>query len=247
MEPLFGLIGKKLGHSFSKNYFTEKFAREGIAARYELFELATLEALPGLLADQPALCGLNVTIPYKTEVIPFLDRLSPEAQAVGAVNTIRIRQGQLEGHNTDTYGFRVSLETLLAGAQVSRALVLGTGGAARAVAYVLTEKMDIPCTSVSRRAMPPDVLDYAALAGMDMEDYPLIINTTPLGMYPQVDAAPDFPFERLTARHFIYDLIYNPAETRLLRLAAAQGARVCNGMEMLILQAEGAWKIWNEA
>lgn len=245
MDPAFGLIGKKLGHSFSKKYFTDKFEREGVAARYELFELASIDAFPHLLAAQPALRGLNVTIPYKAEVIPFLDTLSPAAAAVGAVNTIRICKGHLEGHNTDIYGFQVSLENLLQGVSIRHALILGTGGAARAVAYVL-EKMDIPFTYVSRTATSPDVLTYAALAGMDLAAYPLLINTTPLGMFPAVEAAPDLPYEAITSRHYVYDLIYNPAETQLLKRAAAHGARTLNGMEMLILQAEGAWKIWNE-
>jgi shikimate dehydrogenase len=246
MEPAFGLIGKKLGHSFSKKYFTEKFEREGIAERYELFELPSIDAFPGLLRTHPALRGLNVTIPYKTEVIPFLDALSPAAKAIGAVNTICIRNDRLEGHNTDIYGFHRSLESMLRGAPISHALVLGTGGAARAVAYVLSEKMEIPFTYVSRTAAP-GILTYEALAERDMTDYLLIINTTPLGMYPRVEAAPQFPYDALTAHHYVYDLIYNPPETRFLRLASARGAHVQNGMDMLILQAEGAWKIWNEA
>lgn len=187
-----------------------------------------------------------MTIPYKAAVIPFLDSLSPAAAAVGAVNTIRIRKNRLEGHNTDIYGFHLSLENMLQGAQINHALILGTGGAARAVAYVLAEKMNIPFTYVSRTASADDVLTYEALSGIDLDAYSLIINTTPLGMYPQVEAAPAFPCEALTTGHYVYDLIYNPAETRLLKQAAAQGARILNGMEMLILQAEGAWKIWNE-
>lgn len=245
MDPLFGLIGKKLVHSFSKKYFTEKFEREGIFGRYELFEIPTIDGLPDLLMAHPDLIGLNVTIPYKTEVIPFLDWLSPEAAAIGAVNTIKVLEGRLEGYNTDTYGFQLSLEKMLAGNTVSRALILGTGGAAKAVRFVLENKMNIPCESVSRNPRDSATISYESLKDADLNNWPLIVNTTPLGMYPNVEEAPDIPYEQLGADHFAYDLVYNPAETRFLRQAAAQGARVLSGMEMLILQAEGSWKIWN--
>lgn len=240
----YGLIGRKLGHSFSQRYFTEKFAREGIAAHYGLYELAQIDAFPTLLAQQPQLRGLNVTIPYKEAVIPYLDALSPAAQAVGAVNTI-LRQGdRLIGHNTDIYGFERSLREFLAGAQPTGALILGTGGAAKAVAYVLDTAFSLPWHMVSRQPAGPDQLAYAALPALDLAAFPLIINTTPLGMYPETGNAPDLPYDRLTAAHWAFDLVYNPAETRFMALARAAGARVCNGMDMLIYQAERAWEIW---
>ncbi len=245
MNPLFGLIGKKLGHSFSKKYFTDKFERESIRGRYELFEIPSIDQLPGLLKAHSDLIGLNVTIPFKTEVIPFLDWLSPEAEAIGAVNTIKVLEGRLEGYNTDTYGFQLSLENMLAGKSVSRALILGTGGASKAVRFVLENKMGIPCESVSRHPREVAGISYESLKDADLNNWPLIVNTTPLGMYPKVEEAPDIPYEQLGTDHFAYDLVYNPAETLFLKRAAAQGACTLHGMEMLVLQAEGSWKIWN--
>ncbi|TAE48084.1 MAG: shikimate dehydrogenase [Bacteroidetes bacterium] len=245
MSLLYGLIGKKLGHSFSRRHFSEKFAREGTDARYELFELETIAQFPALLAAQPDLRGLNVTIPYKTQVIPFLDRCSAEAAAVGAVNTIRREQdGSLSGHNTDVYGFRISLEQFLAGEKPAAALVLGSGGAAKAVFYVL-DQLGIPAKGVSRAAAE-GVFTYESLRHTDLTQYPLIINTTPLGMYPDVEARPDLPMEQIGPAQRMFDLIYNPAETLLMREAREKGARVQNGLDMLILQAERAWEIWNQ-
>jgi len=243
----FGLIGQKLGHSFSKKYFSEKFAREEIAGQYELYEIPSIESLPALWASVP-LSGMNVTIPYKQEIMAYLDEISPEAAAVGAVNTVLFREGRKIGYNTDTYGFRLSLQAFLAGAKLNQALILGNGGAAKAVRYVLEQQLDYqPCLTVSRSAAGPNQINYQDLQKLDLDAYPLIVNTTPLGMSPYEDNAPAIPYERLGKAHFVYDLIYNPAETQFMRLATAQGANACNGMEMLILQAEGAWEIWNRS
>lgn len=240
----FGLIGQKLGHSFSKKYFSEKFAREGIEAQYELYEIPSIEHLPALWASVP-LRGMNVTIPYKQEVMAYLDEISPEAAAVGAVNTVLFDGGRKIGYNTDTYGFRESLKGFLGGQKLDQALILGNGGAAKAVRYVLEQQLAFrPCLTVSRSATGLNQITYDALSELNLDAYPLIINTTPLGMYPYEDTAPAITYEQLGEYHFVYDLIYNPAETLFMRLAATQGAKVCNGMEMLILQAEGAWEIW---
>ncbi|MEL6590403.1 MAG: shikimate dehydrogenase [Bacteroidota bacterium] len=242
----FGLIGQKLGHSFSKRYFSEKFAKEGIDAQYELYELPTIEVLPDLWKRVP-LSGMNVTIPYKQAVMDYLDEISPEAAAVGAVNTVLFREGRRIGFNTDTYGFRESLQQFLGESPVKQALVLGNGGAAKAVRYVLEQQLGFaPCLTVSRSAEGDHQITYPALNELDLDAYPLIVNTTPLGMAPHTDDSPDIPYTKLSARHFAYDLVYNPAETKFMQLAATQGAKVCNGLEMLILQAEGAWRIWNK-
>lgn len=241
----FGLIGQKLGHSFSKKYFTEKFEREKIEGQYELYEIPTIKELPALWARVP-LSGMNVTIPYKQEVMDYLDEISPEAAAVGAVNTVLFREGRKIGYNTDTYGFRLSLLNFLGDTKPEQALVLGNGGAAKAVRYVLEQQLGYkPCLTVSRSAAGPNQITYADLKELNLDDYPLIVNTTPLGMYPYEEDAPAIPYERLGEGHFAYDLIYNPAETRFMQLAEQHGAQACNGMEMLILQAEGAWEIWN--
>lgn len=241
----FGLIGKSLGHSFSRKYFSKKFEEEGIPAEYHLHELKDIAEFPALLRRQPDLRGLNVTIPYKTEVIPFLDSLSDEAQAVGAVNTIRIEQNQITGHNSDVYGFKVSLEAFLDGAEPSQALILGTGGAAKAVEYVLQTGFEMAYRFVSRTPAE-DQFSYQELDDMDMKAYPLIINTTPLGMYPEITRSPSIPYQQIGGGHFIYDLIYNPEETAFMTKCKQSGARVCNGYHMLVLQAERSWAIWNE-
>lgn len=245
---VFGLIGYPLGHSFSQKFFSEKFVREGITdVRYELFPLPEISGLPGVLNDHPDLCGLNVTIPHKETVIPFLDELDETAQAVGAVNCIRIRNGRLTGFNTDVFGFEQSLLNTIAEieqAAADRALILGTGGASKAVAYVL-RKLGIPYEFVSRTAKPAmNWLSYEDLVHLDWPLYRLIVNTTPLGTYPQVETCPDLPFEKISSQHLVFDLVYNPPQTLLLRRSLAQGAHVQNGLEMLQLQAEKAWEIW---
>jgi len=244
-SPLYGLIGKKLTHSFSKRYFTEKFEKEGISASYELFELENAKTFPYLFDQYPSLVGLNVTIPFKLEVIPLLSELTPEARAVGAVNTIRKDKKGFIGFNSDIYGFWESLSTFLDGTQVKHALILGTGGAAKAVVYVLENLLQVESWTAVSRSPNAHQLSYEELTEIDLSAYQLIINTTPLGMYPNVSQAPLFPYERLTGRHFVYDLIYNPEITRFMQLAQNQGAKVINGLPMLIGQAEKSWAFWN--
>ncbi|NDK56098.1 shikimate dehydrogenase family protein [Pontibacter fetidus] len=242
----FGLIGKKLGHSFSKRYFTQKFEQEGITdAVYELYELPTIAELPQLLQANPELVGLNVTVPYKEEVIPYLDELDETAARIGAVNTIKITNGKTKGYNTDYIGFRDSLERFYPATKHSRALVLGTGGAAKAVCAAL-QNLDINYTILSRTAKPGH-LTYSTLTPERMPQYQLIINTTPLGMYPAVETFPDLPYQALTPLHYLYDLVYNPEETLFLQKGKAVGAQTINGLAMLHGQAEAAWMIWQKA
>ncbi|MFY0253751.1 shikimate dehydrogenase family protein [Chitinophaga sp. 30R24] len=240
---IYGLIGYPLSHSFSKGFFKEKFEKENIAGcLYENFPIPAITELPNLLAQQPQLQGLNVTIPYKEAVIPYLDELSKAAAQIGAVNCIQIENGRKKGYNTDVIGFSKSLQPLLQ-PQHTHALVLGTGGAAKAIMYAL-QQLGIAYTVVSRKA-GNGAVPYESLTQSVMEQHTLIVNTTPLGMYPQVDTLPEIPYQHLTSRHLLYDLVYNPAETAFLQKGAAQGAAVKNGHEMLILQAEASWEIWN--
>jgi shikimate dehydrogenase len=255
---LYGLIGWPLGHSFSQKFFTEKFAREGVAdARYDLFPLENIADLPDLLSKNPDLRGLNVTIPHKETVIPFLDELDETARAVGAVNCLKIENQKLRGFNTDVYGFGSSLinffqdndradflqENSLHRPWPEEALILGTGGAAKAVAFVL-KMLGIAFQFVSRHPAAENQISYKTLHLLPSALCPLIINTTPLGMLPQENTCPDLPFERLSTEHFVCDLVYNPAETLLLRRARERGCAVKNGLEMLHLQAEASWAIW---
>lgn len=240
----FGLIGKKLGHSFSKKYFTEKFLREGVTdAVYELYELPSAEELPQLLLQEPELVGLNVTVPYKEQVIPLLDELDEAAAKIGAVNTIKISGGRTKGYNTDYIGFKDSLEAFYPEQERGQALVLGTGGAAKAV-WAALDALQIPYKRVSRKE-GEEQLSYAQLIPELIQKYNLIINTTPLGMYPQVLEAPELPYESITSRYYFYDLVYNPEQTLFLQHAAGKGAKALNGLPMLHLQAEAAWSIWN--
>jgi len=244
----YGLIGYPLGHSFSKRFFFFFFAREGIAdARYDLFPLPDIGRLSELIAENPDLCGLNVTIPHKQTVVRFLHELDDTAREVGAVNTIRIREGRLTGFNTDVIGFEQSLANWPAfrDRKPANACILGTGGAAEAVAYVL-RKMQIGFVFVSRQPESENQISWDALSGFSAGDFDLIVNATPLGTYPEVDACPPVPFDIFNERLLVYDLVYNPAETVLLRRAGAGGALVKNGLEMLQLQAEAAWEIWQE-
>ena len=239
----YGLIGRHLSHSFSQRYFTEKFTREGLSDhRYDLFELERIDQLSDLIAETPGLVGLNVTIPYKQAVIPHLDAVDPIAAAVGAVNTIRLHEGRLTGHNTDVEGFRSTLLPMI-GSSRPRALVLGSGGASRAVVFVLRE-LGIKFRVVSRSRETGDItwdqLD-PALVGV----CPLIINTTPLGMYPNVDDMPAVPMAAVGPKHWLIDLIYNPDRTRFLYAGEANGARTANGLVMLHAQAVAAWSVWN--
>lgn len=237
-----GLIGYPLSHSFSKEYFRGKFEREGIGGYdYELFPLESIDQLPALLAGRPDLLGLNVTIPHKVSVLPYLDELDTTAAAIGAVNTIRITGGRLKGYNTDAYGFRTSLEPLLLPSH-RKALILGTGGASRAIIYVL-EELGIDYIFASRNPEAKEI-GYDEIDRAVIHSYPLIINATPLGTYPNVNECPDIPYGELDGQNLLFDLVYNPAETLFLRNGKKRGARTSNGMEMLRLQAEKAWEIW---
>ena len=240
----FGLIGKTLKHSFSQKYFEEKFKCEQITdASYSLFELTDIKQLTEFIRQHPQLVGFNVTIPYKQQIIPYLDELSEEAAAVNAVNTVVIERvgGQIltKGHNTDIIGFRESLREVDLPKQ---ALVLGTGGAAAAVTYVL-ENLGCRCTAISRD--PQRGLPYAALNADIIRQHKFIVNCTPLGTYPNINEKPDIPYEGLSGEHFLYDLVYNPSETAFLKEGILRGAKVQNGLQMLHAQAEASWRIWN--
>jgi shikimate dehydrogenase len=243
MKRLFGLIGYPLSHSFSKGYFSEKFIREQISdTAYELFPLEQIALFTDLLKDHPNLCGLNVTIPYKTSVIPLLDNLDAEAAAIGAVNTILIQGGKTKGFNTDVHGFRESFSKKLQ-PKHRKALVLGTGGASKAVVYTL-QQLSIPFQFVSRTRSDM-VLSYEDISPELIAEHTIIINTTPLGMYPKIDSLPPLPYHVLTKDHYLYDLVYNPQETAFLSKGKAAGAEIENGLDMLYSQAEKAWEIWN--
>lgn len=240
----YGLLGFPLGHSFSKKYFTAKFEKEGVDAVYDNYEIEDIHKVLDIVQDG-SLAGLNVTIPHKETVIPLLDGLSDEARAIGAVNVIEIeRMGEqlrLIGHNTDVIGFRNSIEPLIAEDQKT-ALILGTGGASKAVARAL-ENMGISYKYVSRKRS--DIaISYDDLSETAIKEFPIIINATPLGTYPKIDGCPEIPYQYLSKNHLLYDLVYNPEETLFLKKGKEQGARIKNGAEMLLLQAEAAWAIW---
>lgn len=239
-----GLIGKTLSHSFSKAYFEQKFSAQEIRDySYELFELEGIEELLPLIKAHPQLIGLNVTIPYKQDVIPFLQEISPEAEVIGAVNVIKIQEGKLTGFNSDYFGFKTSLLNWLPNGWQGKALILGTGGASLAVMAVLDD-CNIPFQRVSR-SEGPDVVTYEDVTNLNLiSGHKLIINTTPLGMQPNVESAPDLEYQKLNKEHFLYDLVYNPESTRFMQLGESQGASVKNGLEMLELQAEKSWEIW---
>lgn len=240
---LFGLIGYPLSHSFSKKYFSEKFQEEGITdCSYELFPIESIEELDTLLKKSPDLVGLNVTIPYKEHVITYLDEKSPVVNEIGACNCIRIQDGKLTGHNTDVIGFQKTLESKLK-SHHRKALVLGTGGAAKAVHYVLRQK-GIQYTEVSRTARG-EIISYDLINEEIMATHNLIINTTPLGMYPEVETLPPLPYHLIGPDHYLYDLVYNPNPTLFLQKGIERGADIENGSEMLRIQAEESWKIWN--
>ena len=241
----FGLIGFPLGHSFSKKYFTEKFSREGIqGCQFELYPIASIQEFPQLFVSEPSLEGLSVTIPYKEQVIPYLDGLDPACAQIGAVNCIRIRDGKKIGFNTDYLGFKQSLQSWL-GNEIPNALVLGTGGASKAVQQALRD-LGVPFRIVSR-SQQEGQLTYAELKEQPqwLASHPLIINTSPVGTYPQVEDMPNIPLEQLHAAHRVYDLVYNPPITRLMQECIARGGASKNGQDMLELQAEAAWSIWN--
>lgn len=245
-ERIYGLIGYPLGHSFSQNYFNQKFESEGISARYVNFELQDIGELMEVIAEYPQLSGLNVTIPYKQQVIQYMDEMDPEAAAIGAVNVVKFIQSKsglrLKGYNSDIIGFTDSIRPLL-NPDRSRALVLGTGGAAKAVVRGLIN-LGVEPVSVSRTAAQGR-LTYSDLTPEVMASHTIIVNTTPLGMYPHINECPDIPYALLTPRHLCYDLLYNPDVTLFMKKAAEYGAEVKNGLEMLLLQAFAAWNIWN--
>ena len=246
----YGIIGYPLGHSFSRGFFTEKFAREGIDAQYLNFEIPDVTMLRDVLRDNPELRGLNVTLPHKQAVIPLLDELSDEAREIGAVNVIKVEfspfKGEsgrvLKGFNSDIIGFTESIRPLLQPWH-KKALILGTGGASRAIRVGLS-RLGIEWTYVSRQNS--SLLKYSDLTSEVMEDYTVIVNCTPVGMFPKVDEAPNIPYECLTPRHLLFDCVYNPEDTLFMQRGRAQGATVKNGLEMLHLQALASWRFWNE-
>ena len=234
-----------MSHSFSKKYFSEKFKKENIAdTSYELFELENITLLPDLLDQQPTLKGFNVTIPYKKEILPFLNEIDPSAAKVGAVNVVKVKSdGTMHGYNSDYYGFKISLENWCP--VKPQALVLGTGGAADAVCAVLKE-LNLKFNKVSRQKTKGGYT-YEELINRPeiMDIYKLVVNTTPLGMYPDENSKPNLPYEALTPKHYLYDLVYNPEITAFMKSGMDSGANVKNGLEMLELQAERSWEIWN--
>ena len=241
----FGLIGFPLSHSFSRRYFSEKFGRENLTdCNYELYPIGSVEELPVLLKLHPQLVGLNVTIPYKQQVLRYLTTKDEVVEQIGACNCIRIREGRLEGFNTDVVGFEESLVRRLKPTH-HKALILGTGGSSRAVEFVL-KKRGIPFRYVSRK---PSVNNYSyeQLTPAIMETHRLIINTTPLGMYPAIHEAAPVPYDAIGPEHYLFDLIYNPEKTLFLQKGEERGATIQNGGDMLIIQAEESWKIWNRS
>ena len=241
----YGLIGYPLGHSFSISFHNQRFADEGINAKYLNFEISSIDDLPAVLGSNPELKGLNVTIPYKEKVIPFLDYVSPEARAIGAVNVIRVvHEGKkiiLRGYNSDVIGFTQSIEPMLEPYH-KKALVLGTGGASKAIAYGL-RSLGLECVFVSRYERP-DTIQYNRITPEVVKEYNVIVNCTPLGMFPKTDECPLLPYEAMDERNILYDLIYNPDETLFMRRGAEHGAAVKNGLEMLLLQAFASWEFW---
>lgn len=242
MPATYGLIGYPLTHSFSPAYFANKFAKEGIDATYTAFPLVSIDEFLSLIWRNRQLQGLNVTIPYKESVIQYLHEIDKDAEKIGAVNCITISKGTLKGYNTDAMAFRHSLIPLIE-PHHKNALILGTGGASLAVAFVLDE-LGIPYVRVSRQK-DIDRISYDEVNASVLSRFHIIINTTPLGMYPNIDDAPPIPYKAITAKHLLYDLIYNPVETKFLALGKAQGAVIKNGYEMLHLQADASWEIWN--
>ena len=242
----YGLIGYPLGQSFSKKFFSNKFKKENINAEYINFEIDNINKFPNIIKDNKNIIGLNVTIPYKEQVIPFIDELDTEAEKIGAINTIRVIKNNnkiyTKGYNTDVYGFEESLKPFLK-IHHTKALILGTGGASKAVKYVLN-KLDIEFKIVSR-TKTDSILSYNDITNELLSEYTLIVNSTPLGMFPKINEYPTLPYNNITDKHLFFDLIYNPTETIFLKKAKDKNATIINGEEMLIKQAQKAWKIWN--
>lgn len=244
----YGLIGHPLGHSFSISYFNEKFQNEGIDATYENFDIPSIETLPEIIDSNLELRGLNVTIPYKEKVISYLDSVSPEARAIGAVNVIKIthkgKETITKGYNSDVIGFTKSIEPLIE-KHHKKALILGTGGASKAVNYGL-KSLGLDTVFVSRYERP-GTIQYSSITPDVIKEYNVIVNCTPLGMYPKVESCPDLPYEAMDSHTLLYDLIYNPDKTLFMRRGEQYGATVKNGLEMLLLQAFASWEFWNNA
>ena len=245
----YGLIGYPLGHSFSKNFFNEKFQSENIDAEYVNFEIPSIDEFPNIIQMSPHLSGLNVTIPYKEQIIPYLDELDKDAAAIGAVNVIKPihdAKGKIKliGYNSDIIGFTRSIESLLE-PHHQKALILGTGGASKAVHHGLIQ-LGLETTFVSRKPKNASTLAYTDLTPEVMDEYKVIVNCTPVGMYPRADECPEIPYQLLTPKHLLYDLLYNPSTTLFMKKGAENGAMVKNGLEMLLLQAFAAWDIWNQ-
>lgn len=243
----YGLIGYPLKHSFSIGFFNEKFKSENIDAEYINFEIPSIDRLPEILEENPELKGFNITIPYKEKIIPYLDQIDKDALAIGAINVVKVvrqkNKSKLIGFNSDIIGFTQSIEPLLEETH-QKALILGTGGAAKAIFQGL-KNLGIESKFVSRQKQP-GMLTYEELTPEIMEEYKVIVNCTPVGMYPNVDTCPDIPYEHLTPNHLLYDLLYNPDITLFMRKGARQGAIVKNGLEMLLLQAFATWDIWKQ-
>ncbi len=243
----YGLIGYPLGHSFSISYFNQKFADEGINAKYENFEIPSIDILPEVLDKNPELKGLNVTIPYKEKVIPFLDHVAPEARAIGAVNVIRVTHEKnniiLKGYNSDVIGFTQSIEPMIDKKLHKKALILGTGGASKAINFGL-KSLGIEPIFVSRYERE-NALTYQQVTPEVVKEYNVIVNCTPVGMYPHTEECPQLPYEAMDNHTILYDLIYNPDQTLFMRKGAQYGADVKNGLEMLLLQAFASWEFWN--
>ena len=246
----YGLIGYPLGHSFSRKFFTEKFATEGIDAQYLNFEIPSIEEFPEIIKNNPTLRGLNVTIPYKQQVMQYLDDISEEAKAIGAVNVVKCQlstvncQLHLTGYNSDVIGFVNSIKPLLK-PHHKKALILGTGGASKAIRYGLEKKLGMKTLFVSRSARK-GMITYEEVTAEVLKEYEVIVNCSPVGMYPHVDECPALPYEALNENNLLYDLVYNPLETLFMKKGAAQGATVKNGLEMLHLQAIASWEFWEK-
>ncbi len=246
----YGLIGYPLGHSFSRKFFTEKFATEGIDAQYLNFEIPSIEEFPNIIKNNPTLKGLNVTIPYKQQVMQYLDDISEEARAIGAVNVVKCQQStvnsqlHLTGYNSDVIGFVESIKPLLK-SHHKKALILGTGGASKAIRYGLEKKLGMKTLFVSRSARE-GMITYEEVTAEVLKEYEVIVNCSPVGMYPHVDECPALPYESMNENNLLYDLVYNPLETLFMKKGAAQGATVKNGLEMLHLQAIASWEFWEK-
>ncbi|MCC7331838.1 MAG: shikimate dehydrogenase [Flavobacteriales bacterium] len=241
----YGLVGHPLDHSFSKQFFTDKFIRENLTnCTYKNFDIKDISQVKTVVNNTPELMGFNVTIPYKEQIIPYLHKIDSEAAEVGAVNTVKITNGKWTGYNTDIYGFKQSLKPFLEISQ-ERALILGTGGASKAVYYVLNS-LNINCLFVSRTPKKDNEISYNDVNEYVIRNHQIIVNTTPIGTFPKIDEKPEICYNEITSKHLLYDLIYNPDETQFLKEGRKKGATTINGLQMLKIQAEKSWKIWNE-